>query len=83
MEEEEKSQRSPWTASQQSCEWPRCGGLGRGAVPQRLIGSSPCHCVTSSRLAIKTAADATKGFLCTVKKNIYNAINVNYLIMTF
>lgn len=36
-------------------------GLGRGAVPQRLLGSSPCHCVTSSKLAIKTAADATKG----------------------
>lgn len=36
----------------------RKGGRRRGAVPQRLPGSSPCHCVTSGRLAIKT--DATK-----------------------
>lgn len=51
-------QRSPGTARQQKCM--RGGGLGRGAVPQRLPGSSPCHCVTSSKLAIKTSADATK-----------------------
>ncbi len=60
-------QRSPGTASQQNCMRGQeaaadGGGLGRGAVPQRLIGSSPCHCVTSSELAIKTAADATKGY---------------------
>lgn len=56
-------QRSPGTcepAEQQ--QRPRGGALGRGAVPQRLLGSSPCHCVTSRTLAIKTAADATKGY---------------------
>lgn len=44
---------------------PRGGAVGRGAVPQRLLGSSPCHCVTSSKAShqnIKAAADATKGY---------------------
>lgn len=34
--------------------------MARGAVPQRLLGSSSCHCVTSGRLAAKAAADASK-----------------------
>lgn len=58
-------QRSPGTARQQNCL--RGGGLGRGAVPQRLPGSSSCHCVTSSKLAIKSSADPTRdGLLCGV-----------------
>lgn len=64
-------QRSPGTASQQSCERgrererPRGGALARGAVPQRLPGSSSCLCVTSGRLAGEAAADASKGQHCT------------------
>lgn len=64
-------------------EWPRRGGLGRGAVPQRLLGSSPCHCVTSSKLAIRTAADATKRGCCTVTKVACMYITVYCLMATF
>lgn len=51
--------RASRTAREAKSQWGG-GGLGRGAVPQRLLGSSPCHCVTSSKLAIKTAANTTK-----------------------
>lgn len=61
-------QRSLGTASQQSrMRGQEAGGWGRGAVPQRLLGSSPCHCVTSGKLAIKKTADATKGALYSVQ----------------
>lgn len=33
--------------------------MARGAVPQRLPGSSSCLCVTSGRLAGEAAADAS------------------------
>lgn len=56
-------QRSPGTASQQSWERererPGGGALARGAVPQRLPGSSYCLCVTSGRLAGEAVADAS------------------------
>lgn len=56
-------QRSLGTASQQSWERererPGGGALARGAVPQRLPGSSSCLCVTSGRLTGEAAADAS------------------------
>lgn len=65
VEEEEMHQRSHGTRSRGRREWggrrPESGGLGRGAVPQRLLGSSLCHCMTFSKLVIKAAADTTKG----------------------